>query len=182
MSTYLDSRSFLRWGWRQLTSMRTALILLLLLGVAAIPGSLFPQRTQNPLQVRQYFIDNPGIAPWLDRFKFFEVYSSPWFSAIYLLLFISLIGCVLPRSIEHAKAIGAKPPLTPKFLDRMESFTEIKKIDLDQAENYLRKKHYRIRREENSIPAEKGYSRERGKLVFHVPLILLLLTVVVGSL
>ena len=61
MSTYLDTRSFLRWGWRQLTSMRTALILLLMLGVAAIPGSLFPQRTQNPMQVRQYFIDNPGI-------------------------------------------------------------------------------------------------------------------------
>ncbi len=182
MSTYLDTRSFLRWGWRQLTSMRTALILLLLLGVAAIPGSLFPQRTQNPLQVRQYFIDNPGLAPWLDRLKFFEVYSSPWFSAIYLLLFISLIGCVLPRSIEHAKAIGAKPPLTPKYLDRMESFTEIKKIDLDIAEKYLRKKHYRVRREENSISAEKGYSRESGNLLFHLSLILILIGVGVGSL
>jgi len=128
MTTLLDSRSFLRWCWRQLTSMRTALILLLLLGIAAIPGSIFPQRTQNPLQVKQYFIDNPSLAPWLDRFSFFEVYSSPWFSAVYLLLFISLIGCVLPRSIEHAKAIGAKPPLTPKYLDRLDHFTEIKKI------------------------------------------------------
>ena len=182
MSTYLDTRSFLRWGWRQLTSMRTALILLLLLGVAAIPGSLFPQRTQNPLQVRQYFIDNPDLAPWLNRLKFFEVYSSPWFSAIYLLLFISLIGCVLPRSIEHAKAIGAKPPLTPKFLDRMESFTEIKKIDLDTAEKYLKKKHYRIRREADSISAEKGYSRESGNLLFHLSLILILIGVGVGSL
>jgi cytochrome c biogenesis protein ResB len=35
--------------------MRTALILLLLLGVAAIPGSLFPQRNQNPLAVSDYF-------------------------------------------------------------------------------------------------------------------------------
>lgn len=182
MSTYLDSRSFLRWGWRQLTSMRTALILLLMLGIAAIPGSLFPQRTQNPMKVRQYFIDNPTLAPWLDRFKFFEVYSSPWFSAIYLLLFISLIGCVLPRSIEHAKAIGAKPPLTPKYLDRMESFTEIKKIDLDIAEAYLRKKHYRIRRDADSISAEKGYSRESGNLLFHLSLILILVAVGVGSL
>ena len=120
MSTVLDSRSFMRWCWRQLTSMRIALILLLLLAVAAIPGSLFPQRSQNPVQVRQYFIDNPQAAIWLDRFSMFEVFSSPWFSAIYLLLFISLIGCVLPRSIEHLKAIGAKPPLTPKYLDRME--------------------------------------------------------------
>jgi cytochrome c biogenesis protein len=77
--------------------MRIALILLLLLAVAAIPGSLFPQRSQNPIQVKQFFIDNPQTAIWLDRFSMFEVFSSPWFSAIYLLLFISLIGCVLPR-------------------------------------------------------------------------------------
>jgi len=119
-------------------------------------GHCFHSRTQNPLQVKQYFIDNPSLAPWLDRLSFFEVFSSPWFSAIYLLLFISLIGCVLPRSIEHAKAIGAKPPLTPKYLDRLENFIEIKKIDLDQAEKYLKKKGFRTRREENSISAEKG--------------------------
>ena len=182
MSTVLDSRSFMRWCWRQLTSMRIALILLLLLAVAAIPGSLFPQRSQNPVQVRQYFIDNPQAAIWLDRFSMFEVFSSPWFSAIYLLLFISLIGCVLPRSIEHLKAIGARPPLTPKYLDRMEFYTEMKKVDLDKVEKYLKKKHFRIRRDENSISAEKGYARESGNLLFHLSLVLILIAVGVGSL
>ena len=182
MSTVLDSRSFLRWCWRQLTSMRIALILLLLLAVAAFPGSLFPQRSQNPVQVRQYFIDNPQAAIWLDRLSMFEVFSSPWFSAIYLLLFISLIGCVLPRSIEHLKAIGAKPPLTPKYLDRMEFYTEIKKVDLDKVEKYLKKKRFRIRRDENSISAEKGYARESGNLLFHLSLVLILIAVGVGSL
>jgi len=182
MSTELDSRSFLRWCWRQLTSMRIALILLLLLAIAAIPGSLFPQRSQNPVQVRQYFIDNPQVAIWLDRFSMFDVFSSPWFSAIYLLLFISLIGCVLPRSIEHLKAIGAKPPLTPKYLDRMESYTEFKKVDLHIVERYLRKKHFRIRRDENSISAEKGYARESGNLLFHLSLVLILIAVGIGSL
>ena len=182
MSTVLDSRSFMRWCWRQLTSMRIALILLLLLAVAAIPGSLFPQRSQNPVQVRQYFIDNPQAAIWLDRFSMFEVFSSPWFSAIYLLLFMSLIGCVLPRSIEHLKAIGAKPPLTPKYLDRMEFYTEMKKVELDEVEKYLKKKHFRIRRDENSISAEKGYARESGNLLFHLSLVLILIAVGVGSL
>ena len=182
MSTVLDTRSFLRWCWRQLTSMRTALILLLLLAVAAIPGSLFPQRSQNPIQVKQFFAENPETAIWLDRLSLFNVFSSPWFSAIYLLLFISLIGCVLPRSIEHLKAIGAKPPLTPKFLDRMEFYTEIKKIDLDKVEKFLRKKHFRIRRDENSISAEKGYARETGNLLFHLSLVLILLAVGIGSL
>jgi cytochrome c biogenesis protein len=162
--------------------MRIALILLLLLAIAAIPGSLFPQRSQNPVQVRQYFIDNPEVAIWLDRFSMFDVFSSPWFSAIYLLLFISLIGCVLPRSIEHLKAIGAKPPLTPKYLDRMESYTEFKKVDLDTVERYLRKKHFRIRRDENSISAEKGYARESGNLLFHLSLVLILIAVGIGSL
>ena len=182
MSTVLDTRSFLRWCWRQLTSMRTALILLLLLAVAAIPGSLFPQRSQNPIQVKQFFAENPETAIWLDRLSLFNVFSSPWFSAIYLLLFISLIGCVLPRSIEHIKAIGAKPPLTPKYLDRMEFYTEIKKIDLDKVEKFLRKKHFRIRRDENSISAEKGYARETGNLLFHLSLVLILLAVGIGSL
>jgi cytochrome c biogenesis protein len=162
--------------------MRTALILLLLLGIAAIPGSLFPQRSQNPIQVKQYFSDNPTLATWLDRFSLFNVYSSPWFSAIYLLLFISLIGCVLPRSIGHLKAIGAAPTITPKYLDRMEHFTEIKKVDLDLVEAKLRKMRFRIRRDSNSISAEKGYARESGNLLFHLSLVLILIAVGVGSL
>ena len=124
------------------------------------------------------------IHPWrlLDRLSLFEVYSSPWFSAIYLLLFISLIGCVLPRSVEHIKAIGAQPSLTPKYLDRLDNFTEIKKINLDHAEKYLKKKGFRVRREENSISAEKGYARESGNLLFHLSLVLILIGVGIGSL
>ena len=181
----LDSKASLRWMWRQLTSMRTALILLLLLGVAAIPGSLIPQRTQNPMKVQAYFTDNPALAQWFDRFKLFDVYSSPWFSAIYLLLFISLIGCVLPRTIEHLKAIGAKPPLTPKYLAKMEFYSVIytqNTTALDLAETWLKKRHFRIRRDSDSISAEKGYLRETGNLLFHLSLILILVGVGVGSL
>ncbi|MTA47283.1 MAG: cytochrome c biogenesis protein, partial [Actinobacteria bacterium] len=138
--------------------------------------------SQNPIQVKQYFIDNPTLAVWLDRLSLFNVYSSPWFSAIYLLLFISLIGCVLPRSISHLKAIGAVPTLTPKYLDRMEYFTEIKKVDLDLAEAKLRKMRFRVRRDENSISAEKGYARESGNLLFHLSLVLILIAIGVGSL
>lgn len=173
------------WIWRQLTSMRTALILLMLLGVASIPGSLFPQRNQNPMKVQDYFSAHPTLAKWLNALKIFDVYSSPWFSAIYILLFISLIGCVLPRTFDHLKAIGKKPPLTPKYLDRMEGFTEIdREIEgsLDVAESWLRKNRFRVRREELSISAEKGYSRESGNLLFHLSLILILFAVAAGGL
>ncbi len=181
-NTELDARSSLRWLWRQLTSMRTALILLLLLGVAAIPGSLFPQRTQNPLAVSDYFKSNPGTAKFLDQLQIFDVYSSPWFSSIYILLFVSLIGCVLPRSFEHAKGIRAKPSLTPKNLNRMEFHAELSTGNLDSAEAWLRKRHFRIRRDANSISAEKGFMRETGNLMFHLSLILILIGVALGSL
>jgi len=182
ISTELDTRSSLRWLWRQLTSMRTALILLLLLGIAAIPGSIFPQRSQNPLKVSDYFKSYPGTAKFLDQLNMFDVYSSPWFSAVYILLFISLIGCVLPRTFEHLKGIGAKPPLTPKNLNRMEFHSEVKFGSLDLAEAWFKKRHFRIRRDGNSISAEKGFMRETGNLLFHLSLILILIGVGFGSL
>ena len=165
--------------------MRTALILLMMLGLASIPGSLFPQRNQNPMKVRDFAAANPTLAHWLDKVGIFDVYSSAWFSAIYILLFISLIGCVLPRSIEHLKAIGKKPPLTPKYLDRMEGFVELDRSTegaLDTAEKWLKKNRFRVRREELSISAEKGYSRETGNLLFHLSLIMILFAVAAGGL
>ena len=179
----LETAGLLRWMWRQLTSMRTALLLLLLLGLASIPGSIFPQRSQNPMKVQQYFSANPTLAHWMDKFQLFSVYGSPWFAAIYILLFISLIGCVLPRTFDHLKKIGAKPPLTPKFLEKMEAFTVVEGVTtLDAAEKWLKRHRFRLRRESTSISAEKGYSRETGNLLFHLSLILILLAVAVGGL
>lgn len=176
--------ALLRFGWRQLTSMRTALILLMLLGIAAIPGSLIPQRITNPIAVRDFYINDPNMALWYDRFYLFDVYGSPWFSAIYILLFISLAGCVLPRSVEHYKAMRAVPPATPKNLSRLEFHQEFTSSPgaLDRATEWLTKSRFRIRREENSISAEKGYLRETGNLLFHLSLILILVGVSFGAL
>jgi cytochrome c biogenesis protein len=180
----IGTTGLLRFAWRQLTSMRTALILLILLGLASIPGSLLPQRSQNPIAVRQYFIDSPQLARWIDRFAGFTVYSSPWFSAIYILLFISLIGCVLPRTVEHFKAMRALPPATPRNLSRMESFESFEATgsEFETGKAWLKSKRFRIRSEDNSISAEKGYLRETGNLLFHLSLILILVGVSVGSL
>lgn len=178
----------LRWMWRQLTSMRTALILLLLLGVAAVPGSLFPQRTQNPLAVRTYLADHGTIGRLLDRLKFFDVYGSPWFSSIYLLLFISLIGCVLPRTFEHARMLRKPPPATPRNLSRLEEFRTIdwsgkeSQAGLVIAETFFKKERFRTRRYGDSIAAEKGYLREVGNLLFHLSLIAILVAVALGAL
>lgn len=185
----LSSIGWLRWVWTQLTNMRTALVLLLLLAVAAVPGSLVPQRSSDPNGVTQYFSDNPQLAPVLDWFGMFEVYSSVWFSAIYILLFVSLIGCVLPRTKHHWQALRAKPPTTPMRLERLPGFrservTASTDEVLDAAEAALRKARYRVERYDRGAPslsAERGYLRETGNLVFHISLVGILLAVAFGG-
>jgi cytochrome c biogenesis protein len=180
----LGAVALARYFWRQLTSMRTALVLLLLLALAAIPGSLIPQNAQNPMAVTDYFEKHRTLAIWFERFSLFDVYSSPWFSAIYILLFISLIGCVLPRSLEHFKAMRALPPKTPKNLVRMEHFQSwsANGNELELAKSWLKSKRFRVLESEESISAEKGYLRETGNLFFHISLILILIGVLIGGL
>ncbi len=171
--------------------MRTALFLLLLLAIAAVPGSLVPQRSSDPNGVTQYFENNPELAPVLDGIQAFDVYTSVWFSAIYLLLFVSLVGCVIPRALHHLKALRTPPPRTPARLERLESFrsTEAPGVDaataVESARGILRRSGYRVRVFESpgalSVSAERGYLRETGNLVFHTALVGVLLSVGIGG-
>lgn len=186
----------LRWAWRQLTSMRTALFLLLLLAVAAVPGSLFPQRPVNPSVVTQYLKDNPDTGPWLDKLQMFDVYSSVWFSAIYILLFISLIGCVVPRAVQHGKAMRSQPPRTPRRLSRLPEYgtlvvpasAGLSAADaMSDAARLLKRRGYRVELRDvdggrPSVGAERGFVKELGNLVFHTSLIGVLISVAIGGL
>ncbi len=186
----------LRWAWTQLTSMRTALFLLLLLAVAAVPGSLFPQRPANPAVVTQYIKDHPDYGKVLDALQLYDVYSSAWFSAIYILLFISLIGCVVPRAIVHYKAMRSQPPRTPARLSRLPEYgTLVIPADagipasraIDDAAALLKKRGYRVEVRDSdgarpSLGAERGFLREVGNLVFHTALIGVLVSVAAGGL
>jgi len=183
--------------WRQLTSMRTALLLLLLLALAAVPGSLVPQRSADPNGVTQYFTNNPDLAPILDSVQAFDVYTSVWFSSIYLLLFVSLIGCIVPRTIHHARALRAAPPRTPARLNRFDAYRHdtldrpLTPAEItDAATRLLKGDRYRVIRFEQpardgtaeaSVSAERGYLRETGNLVFHTSLIGILIAVGLGG-
>jgi len=175
--------SVIRNAWRQLTSMRTALVLLFLLAVAAVPGSVLPQRAVNAERVRQYFADHPSLAPVLDRLWAFDVFSSPWFSAIYLLLFASLIGCLVPRLRDHVRALRAVPPDAPKRLDRLPQHADGLAFDGDPAAlaAALRKRRWRVAVRGQTVSAEKGYLKETGNLIFHFALLGVLVGVALGS-
>ncbi len=188
----IGPQGWARWVWRQITSMRTALLLLLLLALAAIPGSLVPQRSSDPNGVAQYFRENAAAAAWLDSVQAFDVYTSVWFSSIYLLLFVSLIGCVIPRTRHHLTSMLERPPRTPARLSKLPHYihaTHRSSTDAEErlraATQLLRRHRYRIQSYPSpggrSISAERGYLRETGNLIFHASLVGVLISVGIGG-
>jgi cytochrome c biogenesis protein len=172
--------------WRQLTSMRTALQLLFLLALAAIPGSLLPQRAVQPLQVQRYLIDHPHLGPIFDRLSLFDVFAAPWFAAIYGLLFISLSGCLVPRIRLHLKALRSAPPKAPAHPGRLrfgQTFTTTLPPQevVQRAGSMLRRMRWRVASTDETVSAEKGYLRETGNLLFHIALLILLAGIGLGS-
>lgn len=169
--------------------MRTALLLLILLALAAVPGSVLPQRgvASDPNAVIRFSRDNPTVSPWLDRLGFFEVYSSPWFAAIYLLLLTSTTGCVLPRCLRLWRSARAAPPRAPTNLSRLDAHLRWQSGQspddvLTAAAAELRRRRFRVQVDGRTVRAEKGYLREVGNLLFHTSLLVLLFGVAAGAL
>ncbi|WP_372727190.1 cytochrome c biogenesis protein ResB [Nocardioides sp.] len=185
----LSLRELGRWTWRQLTSMRTALVLLLLLALAAIPGSVVPQSGVDSLKTSRWQDAHPQLTPIYERLGLFDVYDSPWFSAIYLLLMLSLVGCIVPRTIVYAKAMRAAPPAAPRNLTRLPdhlSFTTGEHSPdevLAAGAAELRRRRYRVLDSTTgAVSAERGYLREVGNLVFHLSVLVVLVGFALGGL
>lgn len=176
----------LRFLWTQLTSMRTALVLLFALALGAVPGSLLPQRPTAPVRVDEFIRDNPQLGGFYNAIGMFDVYASPWFAAIYLLLFVSLVGCIIPRIGVYLRGFRGQPPVTPRNFGRLPAHLSLTAdrpdAVLDEAERVLAKRRFRIRRLDDSVSAERGYLRELGNLVFHLSLVFLLCGLAWGSL
>ncbi|MEU6092597.1 cytochrome c biogenesis protein ResB [Streptomyces sp. NPDC047085] len=178
---------WIRWFWRQLTSMRVALLLLLLLSLGAIPGSLIPQSGADLNKVDEFRKAHKTLAPIYDKLGLFHVYSSVWFSAIYILLFVSLIGCIVPRTWQFVGQLRGRPPAAPKRLTRLPAYTtwrttaEPEQVR-EAALALLKKRRFRAHRTGDAVAAEKGYLRELGNLVFHIALIVLLVAFASGQL
>ncbi len=191
----LSPVELLRWTWRQLTSMRTALLLLLLLALAAVPGSVIPQKSIEAVRVTQWKEEHPDLAPIYERLGMFSVYDSPWFSAIYILLMVSLVGCILPRTAVYWRALRQPPPRTPRNLARMPAYVSVEtdeapEVVLERAEKALRKRRFRVaaplvepvETAGGAVSAERGYLREAGNLVFHIAIIVVLVAFAYGQL
>ena len=186
---------WLKWAWRQLTSMRIALVLLFLLALGSVPGSMLPQEGTDPAGVQQYYTSHPALAPLLNHLGLFNVFAAPWFAAIYLLLFTSLVGCVVPRTFRLIGSARALPPRAPRHLTRLPRSAEYPSAlapaqAIEVAASVLAGHGFRLRTSpgrpadtgEAWLSAEKGYLREVGNLLFHLALLGVLISVALGGL
>ena len=182
----LTAWELVRWAWRQLTSMRTALVLLLLLALGAIPGSVIPQQGVDALKTQNWQAAHPHLTPIYDRLGLFGVYHSPWFAAIYLLLMVSLVGCIVPRLFVYWRGYRADPPTAPRNLTRLPdhaTYTTEEEPDavLRRAARSLSRRH-RVSVGEGWVAAERGQLREAGNLLFHLSVLVVLVGFGIGSL
>jgi cytochrome c biogenesis protein len=181
----LAPSEFGRWAWRQLTSMRTALILLFLLALAAVPGSVVPQESVDSVGAAQWRQQHETLTPIYEALGLFSVYDSVWFSAIYILLMVSLVGCILPRTKVYWKALRARPPAAPRNLARLPEHREFETdepadVVLERARRALR--GYQVTTAEGELSAERGKLREAGNLLFHLSVLIVLVGFAGGSL
>jgi cytochrome c biogenesis protein len=177
----------LRQAWREFRSMRTALLLLVLVAAASILGSLFPQQPVSPQRVTRYFQDHPALAPVLDRLGLFDVFGSAWYMAIYLALLAALVACLVPRARAFARVLRSRPPRGGQ-LDRYRTRAAFDTPAsppqaLEAAAAVLRRRRYRLAIHDDGaeLAGEKGFLREAGSLLFHVSLLLLLVGLAYGK-
>lgn len=166
--------------------MRTAIILLLVLGAGASVGSFFPQRPIDPAAVTRWVERNPGWTRIAEFFGVFDVYGAWWFMAIYVLLLVSLVGCLLPRFRAFWRTLRAQPyvsaSLSGQPLHAVRHTEDGADEVLARARRVLRAKRFKVARTGDVVAAERGNWREGGSLLFHVSFLVLLLGMAVGKL
>jgi len=173
--------------WRTLRSMRTALILLLMIGLASVAGSLLPQWPNTPERVLQYRADHPFWGTFFDRAGLFDVFGSWWFVLLVTLLFVSLVACLVPRTRALWRNVRT-PPMQAREIDAFPRYAEVAvaagpDAAIEAARRTLRRRRFRVARDPDrpALAAEKGLAREVGSLAFHWAFILLLAGVIYGK-
>jgi cytochrome c biogenesis protein len=174
--------------WRTLRSMRTALILLLMLALASVAGSLVPQWPNSPERVVRFQLDHPLVGAFYGRAGLFDVFGSWWFVLITTLLFVSLVACLFPRTRALVRTLRQRP-VQAREIDSFRLYEErLVPADaasvIDGSRRVLRRRMFRVARDDDGRPAlaaEKGALREVGSLLFHWAFLLIVIGVIYGK-
>ena len=189
-------------GWRWLTRMRTALWMLLWLGVLTAVATVVPQAPNVPSTVERWLAgeEGPGagVSQVLLRTGAFDVYGSTIFLALLFALFLSLTACLIPRIRAWVRLVrSSRPPLlragsgdfTAAFVTDRAPDELLDAAEVVLAERTSGREGWRMRRggAEDAAPAQVAaetglWSREGGSLTFHLSFYVLLAAIVFGQL
>ncbi|MBW3619393.1 MAG: cytochrome c biogenesis protein ResB [Actinobacteria bacterium] len=188
----------LRMAWRWLRRMRTALYLLGALGLLTLLATVVPQFPNVPRTVAQWRSGEAGpgrfVSAIIDLLGGYDVYGSPAFLALLLLLFTSLTACLIPRYRAWWRVLRRTRPPRSRHLEAQEQVavldTAADPADVHAAaRRVLAGRRWRLRAPDadpdlpDQVAAEKGHVvREGGSLVFHTSFYVLLIGIVLGQL
>jgi cytochrome c biogenesis protein ResB len=99
----------LTWLWRKLTSTRSALVLMLIVGVLCILGLALPQAPGLRFGSAEYFDWVDGLGPWaqiLGLLGFLDVFQSPWLIVAGALLGLNCLACMIKRLLKTRGRLG----------------------------------------------------------------------------
>ena len=170
--------------WSFFSSVKVAIILIVITLILAGIGTIFPQEKFIPSETPEtYYREEYGIwGDWFYRLGLSTMYESWWFFLLLAMIGVSLVVCSLDRVIPLYK--GLKNQRVEKsilFLKRQrlayseEVTEEEKEGKFQQWKEALTKQRYQVRHENDSILAEKGRFSRWGPYINHIGLILFLL-------
>ncbi|MEW6079975.1 MAG: cytochrome c biogenesis protein ResB [Thermodesulfobacteriota bacterium] len=175
--------------WKQLTSVRLTVAVLLTIAAAAVIGTLIPQN-QPPDYYREYFGER--LYPVMARLDLPDMYHSLWFQTLILLLAANIIACSLDRIKGVLKIVFEKKPTWSPSAFGRSSAAEAVIIDAPVSalrgpcRDFFNRKFSRIDEQETDegvfLFAENGRFSRLGVYVVHLSVLLLLAGALIGSL
>jgi len=162
------------------TSIRVAIVLLILLIAASILGTLIPQGRS----AQEYLARYGQLGGLFQKLQFTRLYQSFWYIAILALLSLNIIICTLVRlSPKLRRAFRPKCDLDPKSVQVLKVKDRIKMAlapaaALQAIRAELGRHHYRVREhaaeKKNCLLARKRILGIFGSDVVHVGLLIIL--------
>lgn len=194
-----DVEGILERLWHLLTSMRFALILILILAGFTVVGTVIGQAQADTLanpDAKAEFLATAG-KQWygsfvgiLDPLQLFGVFRSPWFLATAALLVASIIAC----SVQRAGGLwrtATKPNVTvgPAFFEHAPyrealAFRQAPAEVAETVSSVLRRHHFRavvVDDETLHLYADRNRWAPLGSLAGHISLVVILLGALIGS-
>ncbi|MGZ9586872.1 cytochrome c biogenesis protein ResB [Paenibacillus marinisediminis] len=175
--------------WNFFSSVKVAVIIIAITLIGASLGTIFPQESQFIGDVPEnYYLDNYGpLGHWYYVLGLSDTYGSWWFITLLVMIGASLVICSLDRVLPLYRALHKQHVRKHDlFLRRQRIVVETElpteaNAWLNTMEKSLRKKRYRIYKNEGALMAEKNRFSRWGPYINHIGLIIFLLALLARS-